>query len=63
MSKKITPHKGGRTERLGIRITPANKERLRLAAELSGISVADVIGHWVSNELAFSTRDDTPLKP
>lgn len=46
--RQITPHKGGRTERLFIRITPASKERLQAICETQDISTAD----WIEQQLA-----------
>ncbi len=61
--RRITPHKGGRTERLNIRITPEDKDFIHEVARLSGMSVADIIAWWIRQKLPLPARDDTPLKP
>ena len=44
--KIIVPHKGGRTERLFLRCTPATKNILKKIALIEGSSVADLIEKW-----------------
>lgn len=45
--KSITPHKGGRTERLYVRLTPEHKIKLEIIANKKGVSHADVISDWI----------------
>lgn len=40
---KIKPHKGGRTERLQVRLDPDTKERLEAIATQTNCTMADVI--------------------
>lgn len=40
---KRTPHKGGRTAQLTIRLTPEEKTRLQTAARKAGMNVTDYI--------------------
>ena len=46
-NRPITPHKGGRTERLGVRITPADLAKLGTICEAQGISRAD----WIAKKI------------
>ena len=41
--RAIKPHKGGRTERIYARLTPAEKRRLEAELERSGLSLSDWI--------------------
>jgi hypothetical protein len=43
MKFKITPHKGGRSVRLNVRITPDEKAKLMAVAKKNGLSVVDWI--------------------
>lgn len=42
-SRKITPHKGGRTEQVGIVVTPEIKALLRKIRLLTGQSAGDLL--------------------
>jgi len=44
---KLTPSKGGRSDRLNIRITPRAKAALSEMAERQGKSTADLIETWI----------------
>lgn len=44
--RTITPHKGGRSARLYIRINPAIKQRIEALAAEQNCSVADLIESW-----------------
>lgn len=45
--KKITPHKGGRTERIFVRATPETKQALEEIVETTNKSAADLVEEWV----------------
>jgi predicted DNA-binding protein len=47
MDNKITPHKGGRTADLHIRIKPELLEKLRRIAKEQGKSQADIIEKFI----------------
>lgn len=47
--RQITPHKGGRTIRLDIRIRPDIKAKLRQYAKSQDVSIADVIENFVND--------------
>lgn len=51
MTRKITPHKGGRTADIHFRVTPETKRRLGLLAARDRISVADWIHNQVEDEM------------
>lgn len=51
MKRKITPHKGGRTARLTVRLTPRHRAALDAMARLDGITTADVIERLIEGEL------------
>ncbi len=46
---KIKPHKGGRTARVEMRITPEKKSLFRFLAEARGISHADLLEEMIDN--------------
>ncbi|HXV42963.1 MAG TPA: ribbon-helix-helix protein, CopG family [Anaerolineae bacterium] len=41
--REITPHKGGRSERVNIRATPETKRLLELIRQRTGKSAADIL--------------------
>lgn len=51
MTRRITPHKGGRTARLTIRLTPKHREALDTMARLEGTTTADVVERLIDGEL------------
>jgi|GEM_PF-4916813 len=51
---KITPHKGGRTDRLSARISPDEKKRIQARLEASGEGLADWIMRHVRDEEVFA---------
>jgi len=53
MVRKISPHKGGRTERLSVRITPEDKKLLERLAHERGITMSDIISNAVKS---FDTK-------
>lgn len=57
MKESITPHKGGRTDVLHIRIRPDIKDQLRTFADEMGITQADAIEYLITNaDRDFLTR-------
>jgi predicted HicB family RNase H-like nuclease len=48
---KITPHKGGRTASLKVRIKPEVLAKLKQIAKARGVSQADVIEKWIEEAL------------
>lgn len=48
--RTITPHKGGRSTDLHIRITPDVKARLTEQAQAMGVSVADLVERLVESQ-------------
>lgn len=57
MTRKITPHKGGRTEQVGVVVTPEIKALLRLIKETTGQSAGDLLTKVVLAELKCSPND------
>jgi predicted HicB family RNase H-like nuclease len=51
MTNKITPHKGGRTASLKVRIKPEVLAKLKQIAKARGVSQADVIEKWIEEAL------------
>jgi len=49
--RKITPHKGGRTARITVRLTPEHRAALDAMARLDGVTTADVIERLIAREL------------
>jgi hypothetical protein len=49
--RTITPHKGGRTERIAARITPADLERLNQILAKRGIGFADWLEKKIKQEV------------
>jgi len=58
MPKTITPHKGGRTERVPFgRLTPQERKTVELAVKLSGHkSFSDWVVEMANTEVSFSKR-------
>jgi hypothetical protein len=48
--RTITPHKGGRTERINARIRPDVKQRLRVILNKRGISFGDWLELQIESE-------------
>lgn len=48
----ITPHKGGRTARLDMRVNPHIKAKLEILAQQAGMSTADLIEYWTQQATA-----------
>ena len=46
-ARRMTPHKGGRTEVLTIRVTPRVKEAAFRIAKSQGITVSDLINDYI----------------
>jgi len=45
---RLNPSKGGRTDRLEVRITPESKAALMELAKAAGVSAADLIEQWIT---------------
>ena len=52
MIKKITPHKGGRTAALFVRIKPEALDKLKRLAQKAGKSQADIIEELIDKTAA-----------
>lgn len=52
MEHKIKPHKGGRSERININLTPEIKEALRRICAAQGISIPD----WITKQVEASAN-------
>lgn len=50
MKRKITPHKGGRTERVYIRVTPKTKALAEQLARATNKTIADLFEQWVNEK-------------
>jgi hypothetical protein len=53
---KNTPHKGGRTASLHIRIRPEVLAKLKQIAKARGVSQADVIEKWIEEACIKSEK-------
>jgi len=56
--RQITPHKGGRTERAHVRLTPDEKARLDATLKRTGLSLADFIMLCVDERTAKKESND-----
>lgn len=56
MTKKIRPHKGGRSENLTLRLTPAEKKDLQEMANLLEMSLADMIIMHLGKQRIYKSK-------
>jgi len=58
-TRKITPHKGGRTARLYVRMTPDTKSKLEQILQTTGLGAGD----WIENKVAEDEMKATIATP
>ena len=58
--RTITPHKGGRTERIHARITPETLEAVKATGMSAGDFIEWAVGQWAAQQNMHSTGGKTP---